>query len=690
MSTGIKPVPSHEANVAGVLSPKAQAGNFSEVNLCNDPTLASIAADSPGGTAPAGLSLGTCGSSGATVVTGVPSSAQNPITSKLVSLYFPQKIPDSNVNPVNGQLYSYSETLPGFDRTQMGDLRIDHDFNDSNRIYGVYHGSTEDNAASAVSFPYTGLGLNQYVRHNSVLSLSYTRIFTPNLVNEARGGYNIENAYYGDNTTVSSFLTSIGFSSADLAAYGAIIGTGSIGLLGNPNISFGGGVAGMGDDARSSDRNLTQHLATFGDTFSWQKGRHAIKFGADFVRNEALDSFAALRDTPQSTMSYNGSGLTGYTNFLLGNAPHKFTYVYLPRPPMDVSNWETAYYAQDDFKVSSRLNLNLGFRYDRFTPYVDKNDIMANFDPNYRNAVTGQVGEYIIPSAKTLQYLMSSEQGLPPNGIGYVLAADSGLGIGRGLIRTDRFDFGPRFGWAYRLNDKRVLRGGYGLFYPTSAAHQVRDPLSTNSFNAELTYQATGANPITPWPTSSTSTAGGTPIAGGTLIGFNNYPTAEFVPVGIKNPRLMEWNATFEQQLARQTTVRVSYIGAAQQGLIMQNDLDMIPANDNPFGTTQGDSDYIGNQPQPYSGLYNSCDPYNDGDCAYSYADDARVTFPVLGDFVQGAGNRGKSMTNSLQFQAERKEKGLTFSASYTYLDQKSSAGDAGEASLGHRQLRPV
>jgi hypothetical protein len=574
----------------------------------------------------------------------------------------------------------------------MGDLRIDHDFNNSNRIYGVYHGSAEDSGQNAVSYPYTGLGLNQYVRHNSVLSLSYTHTFTPNVVNEARGGYNIENAYYGDNTTVSGFLTSIGFSPTDLAAYGSIIGSGSMGLLGNPNIAFGGSIAPLGDDARSSDRNLTQHLATFGDTVSWQKGRHALKFGADFVRNEAVDSFAALRNNPQSTMSYSGTGsnLTGYTNFLLGNAPHKYTNVYLPRPPMDVHNWETGYYAQDDFRVNTRLTLNLGFRYDRFTPYIDKNDIMANFDPYYRNASTGQVGRYIVPSTKTVQYLMSSEQALPPTGIGYVLASQSGLGIGRGLVRPDRFDYGPRVGWAYHIGDKQVFRGGFGVFYPTTAASLIRDVLATNSFNAQKTYQACGVigapssggpscggyNPVSAWPGSSTDTSGTTPISGGALTAFQNYPSAEFVQFGIKNPRLMQWNATFERQLSWQTTVRVSYIGAAQQGIIANYDLDMIQASDNPFGTTQGDPVYNGDQPQPNPNLYNSCDPYSSGDCTYSYADDSRVTFPVIGDYVNGPRNGGKSRTNSLQFQAQRKAKNLTFSAAYTYLDQKSSAGE--------------
>ena len=151
----------------------------------------------------------------------------------------------------------------------------------------------------------------------------------------------------------------------------------------------------------------------------------------------------------------------------------------------------------------------------------------------------------------------------------------------------------------------------------------------------------------------------------------------------------MQWNATFEKQLGWQTTVRVSYIGSAQQGMISDYDLDMINANNNPFGTTQGDSDYIGDQPQPYTGTYYACDPYADGDCAYSYADNSRVSFPVIGDYVNGPRNDGKSMTNSLQFQAQRKAKNLTYSVAYTYLDQKASVADVGGASAGADHYNP-
>ena len=695
--------PQNYFNSTGILSPLVQSGNFSEVALCSDPTLASITADSPGFIAPSNVTTGTCSTNHQTVVTGV--TKPNPITAELISLYFPQNVPDVGVTSTTGRIGptnpAYNQSYSTSNTQEFGDLRIDHDFNDSNRIYGVYHGRANDSPGGFVSYPYTGLGRNSTVSENYVLSLSYTHVFTSHLINEARGGFNTQDSVSGDAITVSKFLQNIGFSPTDLAAYGNAIGTAAINLLGNTNINFGGGITTMGDAARNAQADHTEHLLTFGDTVSWQKGHHSLRIGADFVRDQALDSFAALRNTPESTLVYSGSNLTGFTNFLLGNAAHTATYVTLPRPPMDAYNWQTSYYVQDDDRINKRLTLNLGFRYDRNTPYTDKNDIMANFDPNFRDSTTGQIGRYIVPSMKTVQYMQSEEYSAPPTGIGYVLAANSGLGVGRGLVRPDRFDFGPRFGWAYRITDKQVFRGGIGLYYPDSTSHGIRDPLTTNAFNGKATFTSgasgSGHPQLDPWPSSSNDTSGDAPVVGGYQTSFSNYPTANWVPVNLKNPRLLAWNATFEQQLPWQTTVRVSYIGAAQSGQIIGNDLDMIQANDNPFGTTQGiltntpNNAYpLGYAGQPaYTGLYKACDPLHDGDCAYSAADNARVEFPQLGDYVIGFGNHGRSMTNSLQVQAERKAKSLTYSVSYTYLDQKSSVADVGTDSLGGANYNP-
>lgn len=682
--------PIFENNETGVLAPQVQGGDFSQLNVCSDPRQSSIPNSG-------NLPTATCNPAGGTpytVVTGIPTNSLNPVTAKLVSLYFP-KIPNTAANapnPSSGRIPLYSTTQTSSTKQELGDLRIDHNFNDANRIYGVYHGSAQDTMGNPVSAPYLGLGQLNNFRKNSTLSLSYTHVFSQRIVNELRGGYNIQNQYLHSNTTVQGFLQSIGFSAADIAAYGAVVQPSVLSMYGNTNINFGSsGITTFGDGSRSSDRNLNQDLATFGDTISWTKGRHSFTFGADFVRNDAVDGFSQTRNTPQGTLTYSGAGLVPYANFLLGNAPTKTTFVVIPRPALNVSDWEDGYYFQDDFRVTSKLTLNLGMRYDSFAPWVDKNDIMANFDPNYKNASTGQVGRFIIPSTKTLKYLQPTVTSNPPDGIGYVLAADSGLGVGRGLVKPNRQDFGPRVGWAYTVSEKSVVRGGFGLYYPTPSAHIIRDPLTTNTFNASETVTSTTAAPLHGWPTGG-ETAGGSPNQGGAITGFGNFPSANYVPINIKDPRLMEWNATFEQQFPWQTTLRASYIGSHQQGQIVGIDLDMIQASDNPFGTTTGNPANPNGTIEPYlsyTGPYYSCDPYNDGDCTYSNADNSRVTFPTLGDYVTGFGNHGRSMTNSLQIQAERRAKSLTFSLAYTYLDQKSSGLDVGNDSLAGDTYNP-
>ena len=85
-------------------------------------------------------------------------------------------------------------------------MRIDHVINDSNRFYGVYHASSQNESTSPVAAPFTGLGLLQTTRLNNMVSLSYTHVFSPHMVNEARGGFNLQHLYTHANTTLQSFL----------------------------------------------------------------------------------------------------------------------------------------------------------------------------------------------------------------------------------------------------------------------------------------------------------------------------------------------------------------------------------------------------------------------------------------------------------------------------------------------------
>jgi hypothetical protein len=604
----------------------------------------------------------------------IPQRLLNPVTTKLIALYFPQVGTSAPINPLTGNIAPhYTTSVPGHSFQDEGTLRIDHNFSDSDRIYGVYHVSAQTIALSPVVGVFTGLGLSQTDRKNQTVSLSYTHVFSPHIVNEARGGFNKQHLYTHSNTTLASFLTSIGFSSADEQALGAVIGPDELNTHGHLAVTIGKYQA-FSNGGRNTDRPADQNLVTFGDTLSWSLGRHTLKLGADFVRNQALDGFAVNRGNVRGLVTYTGSGPTPLARFLQGQPADSVSFVNLPRPAMDVYNWESGYFVQDDFRVNSRLTLNLGMRYDLITPFVDRNDLMVNLDPNFRDAASGKIGRFIIPSSKTLPYL-------DPNivAFGYVTADQSGLGIGRGLVRTYKNGYGPRVGLAYQVSNKTVLRGGYGIYFPTSAAQGIRDPLATNTFNQGRTKRPSATAPLSGWPTLG-ETAGTSPLSGGAVAGFGNTPSSNYVPVDLKNPRIQQWNATIERELPWQSSFRASYIGSQQSGQVVGRDLNMIPPSDNPFGTTTGD----GVTPCDPTGNFNP-----DNSCAYSAADQARLTIPALGDFVTGFGNLGQSLTSSFQAQFQRQSNGTLFSLAYTFLDQKSSGLDTGNSSLGGGAYNP-
>ena len=655
--------PSTTGRVNNLPHPSLIAGDFSQVNDSAKPFV-------PAGTV---LSAGeiatdTVGGLGQQFIT-IPQRLLNPTVQKVFSIYYPPIGMSAPIDPATGRVVGYQTSIPAHSGQNLADLRIDHDFSDANRIYGVYHGGSENDALSPVASPITGLGLSQTDRLNNTLSLSYTHLFNQHIINEARGGFNRQYLYTHSNTTLRGFLQSVGFSEADIAAYGGVVGAGELDTHGNPAINIAN-FAGVGSGGRNTDRPLSQNLITFGDTLTWWLGRHNLRIGGDAVRNAAVDGFASGRGSPRGAITYAGSGTTALGDLLLGLAPTSATYIAEPRPATDVYNWETGYFAQDDFRVSDRLTLNLGLRYDLFTPFVEKNDILANFSPDLTNPVTGAKGMYILPSAQTLKYVDPSIIAF-----GYVLANQSGFGIGRSLVRTDKTDINPRLGAAFRITDKSVLRGGYGIFTPTSSAHVIRDPIATNPFNQTYTKRTTaGSAPLQGWPTAN-ETAGTSPNAGGVAFGFGNTPAANSVPVGLKNPRLQQWNATFEQQLPYASSIRFSYIGSYISGEIVGHDLNMLPPSDNLFGVTTGDGVTL-------------CDP-TQGNCAYSATDRARFAFPALGDYVTQFGNNGHGLTTSFQAQIQRQARGLTLSIAYTYLQQKSTGIDADQDSLGGDAYNP-
>lgn len=633
----------------------------------------SLLADENKPDVPAGVTLtpeeianNTVGGAGEQFIT-IPSRLLNPTTQALINTYFPKIGVGAPINS-RGRIPGYHTILPGRSVIDTGTLRVDHDFTDKDRVYAVYTGSAATVNNQSVVSPYTGLGLKQNYRRNNTVSVSYNRVFNTNVINEARGGFNRQHQYVHSNTTLGGFLSGIGFDQSDIDAYGAVAGAGELATYGHPAINFSGAFATFGNGNRDTDRSLDQNLATFGDTLTWVIRKHSLKMGADFVRNNAVDGFAKNRQNVRGLVTYGGSGANTFVPFLLGLPGTSVSYVNAPRPtPMDVYNWEQGFFFQDDWKVTPRLTLNLGIRYEVITPFIDNNDMLINFDPDFVDGTTGLKGRFIIPSEKTVPFLDTRVADTRP----VVTAAQSGLGIGRATVRTDKNNIAPRIGGAFRLTEKSVIRGGWGFYYPTSAAQGIRDPLATNGFNQSLTKRttATAPTPLQPWPGFD---HGFSPLTGGVVrTGFGGLPSISVVPAGLQQPRIQQYNVTFEREVMRDTSIRLSYLGSSMSGLIGGVDLNEIPASDVPFGTTIGDG-------------ITPCDPINEGDCDFSPADVARQPLPGLGDFLADYHNFGHGRTNAFQAQFERRyTHGLMFNLSYTYADQKTTALDLGNSSLG-------
>jgi hypothetical protein len=505
------------------------------------------------------------------------------------------------------------------------------------------------------------------------------------VVNELRGGINYQFLYRRANQTTGQFLSSVGFNADEIAAYGAVVGPSLIDTPGQVAFTIGP-FTGIPNGGRNTDRPMDQKLSTFGDTVSLNVGRHSIKAGGDFVRNQAVDGFALNRNNPRGTVSY-GTSFNGYAQFLLGMPPTtSVTYVRDVRPALDVSNHEIGVFVQDDFKVSPRLTLNLGLRYEVHTPFVDKNDLMVNFDPT-GTGNGGVKGRFVVPTEAV-------KAKIHPFFISYGTVTAKEAGVGRGLMNTDKNNFSPRLGFAWRVTDRTVLRGGYGFFYPTSAAQGMRDAIATNTFNQRVTKTSNAASglilsglPGGINPAGGNYPRGITPFTGGRIA--TQGIAANAVPFNLQDPRFEQYNVTVEHEFMRDTGIRVSYIGARQHGLIAGFDLNQLAPSNTPFGVHDEDGNLC------YDTTPGAVTTDLDGVCVESAADEARRPFPNgLGDFLASYGNRGSGRTHALQIEVNRRfSSGLMFNFSYTLLDQKSSGLDVGNSSLGgalYNQFNPT
>lgn len=419
--------------------------------------------------------------------------------------------PQPNLAGVTGFNYAGSSIAPE-DADQVH-IRIDHQINARTTLFGRFSRTNSDSLGYSTPLPYSGTtGKNS----GTQIVLNVNRIFTPALLNSLTMGYT-----YGN--SVSKILL------ADRPISVTDFGLGNLKITGDtqgmPLLAVTG-YAQMGSPINNPTGGR-QDYYQLTDDVTWTRNRHNIKFGADFrqYRPSIYD-----QQTPNGSVSFDGR----YTNqpgvaktgsavadLVLGNPFSALVTQMVESNGICTMRWtHLAYYLQDDFKLTTRLTLNFGIRYEYDTPY--------RFIRNDAYVWSQSDGRFLIP----------------------------GKDIAR-QYNPDRNNFAPRLGFAYSISPKMVIRGGAGVFY---------------GFIRGLELQNAHANP--PFLVNSTVNSGA--LSYTLPAGVFNPPSRDVTATTnlfSANPDFRtnynyEWNLTVQRQLAQSISLQVAYVGSSSHKLI--------------------------------------------------------------------------------------------------------------------------
>jgi hypothetical protein len=481
-------------------------------------------------------------------------------------------------------------------------------------------------------------------------AFSETHVFTNTLTNEFRFGYNWGHFAFNQSGINQDTSAQLGLGGIP---YGPLNG-------GLPYVTFNGneGISHFGAPeyyVSSEYENVFQIL----DNVSKIVANHSLKFGISFQHIR----FATLQPPyPRGVYTYNGqfTGQPGVANTGSGVADFLLDQQYEAQlsnlSGTDDERWDRSVYAQDDWKATPKLTLNLGLRYEYPQSYNELFGRQANFYPTGPLSPGSGTADYVIPS-------QSQNVNLGPNFANLLAANHMSLSYSSNsaLVNQDRANFAPRFGLAYRLTDRATVRGGYGLFYGGLESTGYGPNIGENfPFQFQIAINA-------PTCTAGNCASDAITLANGFTqainVGLINYVTGGLglngIAPDVKTPYAENYNLAVEYGLTNNMVATVSYVGSQSHHLIVfenPNGPDALLAN----GANV-------NPVRPFPDFSNS-------------------TFSSWA---------GKSAYNSLQTKLERRfANGLTFLATYTWShaldDAPTPLGSTGDDGYRSTNLVPI
>ena len=591
----------------------------------------------------------------------IPAGRLDPNAVKLLNLY---------PNPTNGGFSSNFTASPAlYEHRNAFDARGDYNASQSDQVF--FRFSYVDDP-QFIPGPFGGIadggafqdGIQTAKSDQAVLG--YTHVFTPNVVNVFHAGFNhLHTTRFGPEGSVDGIPAQFGIQ-------GIPQGDGNGGL---PNIQISG-LSNLGSNDYLPSDEVSQTLQIM-DDFTKIYSNNSFKMGVEYqdihfntlqpaysrgefdftgnyagVPNQAGDNTgrAQFLILPTATTVVNGiSGVGGANNIHASNISKTY----------DQRSY-LALYFQDDIKVNPKLTLNLGLRYDYFSPISETNGGQANF---VQSGPPNGGPTFLYPaSGKDIRELSPSF---------VALAAKDGIAIeatdkyGKGLVQTQKTNFAPRAGFAYQVDPKLVVRGGVGLFFNAFENAGYGPNIGENypfiyNFNFQGTTDSqpfgSGSNP---YKNSTCGTAG---VGGSAPIGAG-LSCVQFTPAAVnasglglqglqfnfQTPRTFSSNLSVQYAITRTMSAQVAYVltdaSNLQIGLGNNTPTTLVPAAASLTPTSTQATSYI--------------------------------PFPDFGENSSYQRTAGNSIYNGLQTKLEQTlSNGMNFLATYTYSKTLTDALD--------------
>lgn len=500
----------------------------------------------------------------------IPDARINPVAKAFLALYpLPNNGPSDVVNDAN----FIANRSSNYTSNQY-DIRGDHYFSPKQSVFSRWTWkNTNQLGPNDLLMP--SKDLYEQIR---IFVVSHNYTFTPSILNELRFGFTLDNNGYSLPYDGRAFTKNLG-----------LVGIG-------PNFPFNGlpdlninNLTGLNvDRAEGVSRSRTWQV---NNNLSWRKDRHSFKFGFDIRRIRAVSPLGFLSGDNYGQFNFDGS-FTGapFGDFLLG-FPQNTAYAIVQQDN-DGRSQHFNFFAQDSFRVTPRLTLEYGLRYEFHPAYQDASGNIGNFDPSVPRS-----GRAIYPTGKESLlapgYLLAFNACPAPDVNGApctpVVSAKQ-AGIPEGLRFAPKLRLMPRFGFAYRpfADEKTVVRGGFGVYNITvlgSIFYALTGTLQSDV--RTFTNLNTQGQPIFQWP--QTNTGGGGIVSSG--FGTAYFGTAN--DIHFKDPYSMQWNFSIDRAIGLDTGLRVSYIGMKTNDLVWAPNLNQMyyskqyavtrPLSDRPF-----------------------------------------------------------------------------------------------------------